>query len=46
MSFDFVVCLNVLEASFSNSVDPDQTTHIFHSMGWIRLLGAGGCVTC
>ena len=25
---DFVVCLNVLEASCSNSVDPDQTAPI------------------
>ena len=25
MSSDSVSCLNVLEASFSNSVDPDQT---------------------
>ena len=28
MSSDFVVCLNVLEASFSNSVDTDQTASI------------------
>ena len=36
MSSDFVICINVLEASFSNSVDPDQTAYLFLSMDWIR----------
>ena len=42
MSSDFVISINVLEASFSNSVDPDQTAYLFLSMDWIR----DGSVTC